>query len=414
MPTISVVIPTRDRPLFVREALKSLADQEFTDFEAIVADNPETTPCEDVVEEFGDERFRYLRAETPLAMHDNWEAGCAAASGEYVGLMNDKIVWLPSTMSRALSLVEEASVAVVSWWCSSFLPRDEASDPASGHYHPYDHPPSGPTTLSSEVELASAMAFDAPRGVGPGYFRGNICYGLYRQDVMEGIRDRLGRVFPPICPDYTSRVGALLTVPTFVDAGAPLQLACTTVTSTVRQAEEDPLHTKRFIDGIDPALMDRLPIPGLWASLHNVVAHDYAIGEGLGGPKLNRANLAVGRARTSEEIRAWPDEATRQRAVSLLHDAEQRAGGSQAAVRLGPARQGLSGRGAALGADGRDLIYRLLLRMPRLRRTLRGIAGKPPMPDTLRRGDPSRGGGARLRAPTRAVTALSSCLETSE
>ena len=34
----------------------------------------------------------------------------------------------------------------------------------------------------------------------------------------------------------------------------------------------DPAHARRFIEGVDPAIIDALPIPGLYASHHNVVA----------------------------------------------------------------------------------------------------------------------------------------------
>ena len=386
MPTISVVIPTRDRPLFVREALKSLAAQEFTDFEAIVADNPETTPCEEVVKEFGDERFRYQRAERPLAMHDNWEAGCAAASGEYVGLMNDKIVWLPSTMSHALALLERASVEVVSWWCSSFEPRDEASAVTSGDYYPYDHPSSGPAIRSSRSELTAAMAFDAHRGLGPGYFRGNICSGLYRQDVMNGIRDRLGRVFPPISPDHTSRVGALMTVPRFVDAGVPLQIACTTANSTLRAAEQDPQYSERLLRNFDPELIDRLPNPGLWSSLHNIIAHDYLIAEQLGGPRLNRWNL-VARARDDlSDIDAWPSGRVRRQQYRLLRAAERRPGQSVAAIQADRVGKELRRLLAAIrdAPAPRHLLHRMLLRVPGLSRRLRArAAAQLPPPETL-------------------------------
>ncbi len=343
----------------------------------IVADNPVSAPCDEVVEEFGDDRFRYLRADRPLMMHDNWEAGCAAASGDYVGLMTDRMVWLPSTMSYALDLLEETSAAVISWWCSNFDSHNERSDLKTGSYRPYPYPPSGPTPFSGRDELAKAMTFSVRRGTeGPAEFRGNICFGLYRRDVLDGIRGRLGRVFPPGSPDHTSRVGALLTAPSFVDAGVPLQLSYSSETSTWRQSQQDLDYTRRYLEEIDPRMVDRLPIPGLYASLHNIIAHDFLIAEELGAAELDRRNLTVRAREDLYDVRRWPDKAVRRQQFRLLSGAERRAGRSRADIWAGRARLRARHQVAAIRGTVRDLIHRLLLRMPRLRRILRAMMGK--------------------------------------
>ncbi len=389
MPTISVVVPTRDRPLFLRQALRSLVAQDFSDFEVIVADNPMTTPSESVVEEFGDDRFRYLRADRPLSMHDNWEAGFAAANGEHVGLMTDRMVWLPSTASCALALLEESAADVISWWYCSFEALDEQSDLTIGHYYPYPHALTGPRSFSGREELAKAMSFSVRRGTeGPAECRGNICFGLYRRDVVDGIRDRLGRVFPPVSPDHTSRVGALLTGTSFVDAGVPLQLSYSSETSNLRQSEKDLDYTRRFLEEVDPGRVDRLPIPGLYASLHNVIAHDFLIAEKLGVAELDRHNLAARAREDLDEVERWPDEAVRREQYRLLRAAERRVGRSMLGIQAGRAMLGARRQAAATRVALRELPYRLLLRMPRLRRSLRRMAGKPPLapaqePDTL-------------------------------
>jgi glycosyltransferase involved in cell wall biosynthesis len=382
MPAISIVIPTRDRPRFVRQALRSLAAQRFTDFEVIVSDNPVSEPCEGVVEELGDERFRYLRAERPLSMHDNWEAGCAEVSGDYIGVMIDKTVWLSSTLSHAMGVLEETSAAVLSWWDSSFEPYDERSDLTTGDFHAYDLPPRGPTAFSGAEELAEAMSFGIRRGLeGPAYFRGKICFGLYRRDVLDLIRSRVGRLFPPICPDYTSRVGALLTAPSFVDAGVALQLSFSTEVSNGRRTELDPAYARSFLEQIDPELLDRLPIPGLYASPHNYVAHDYLLAEKLGEYELDRRNLTA-RVREDLDLKAgWPDPQVRRQQYRLLAAAEHRVGRSRLDIYAGTVSRRLRPRLAARAA-ARELPYRALLRMPRVHRALRRMRGKPTLGGT--------------------------------
>lgn len=379
MPTISVVIPTRDRPAFVRQALGSLVAQQFSDFEVVVADNPLNAPCKEVVAEFGDERFRYRRADRPLSMHDNWEAGCAEATGDYVGVMIDKTVWLPSTMSHAMSILEETSASVLSWWNAHFRPDDERSGLTEGDYHLYHHPPRGLTRFSGTGELEQAVSLSIPRGrQGPEWFRGKICFGLYRRDVLERIRGRIGRVFEPISPDYTSRIAALATAPSFVDAGVPLQLSYFSKGSTGARVQRDPVVAKRLLDEIDPGLVDRLPIPGVYTSQHNIVAHDYLLAERLEAAELNRQNLMV-RAREDLALDVeWPNRKLRREQSRLLAEAERRAGYSRrdiwaghTAVRLRPWIEAVR--------ELPTLPYRTILRAPRLHRAVRRVLGKPPV-----------------------------------
>jgi hypothetical protein len=383
VPAISVVLPTRDRQEFVRQALESLAAQEFGDFEVVVADNPRTAPCEEVIREFDDKRFRYVRAGRPLAMHDNWEAGCAEATGDYVAVMIDKTIWLPSTMRLAMSILEESAASVISWWDSGFRPYDQHSSLTAGEYLAYPQESRDTAEFSGAGELVRAMAFDVRRGhEGPAYFRGKICFGLYRRDVLDGIRRRVGRLFPPIAPDYTSRAAALATAPTFVDAGVPMQLSYITDISTGASFARDPRLAKRFLDEIDPGLVDRLPLPGVYASHHNVVAHDYLVAESLGAGKLDRRNLVARVREDLDEIENWPDPAVRREQYRMLAAAERRAGVSGVSVRMGYAEDSLRrllDQTRTAAHEIHDRQYRALVRRPRLHGALRRTLGKPPI-----------------------------------
>lgn len=328
MTAVSVVLPTRDRPAFVRQALRSLVAQRFEDFEVIVADNAVAAECRDVVDSFGDPRFRYLRTPRPLAMHDNWEWACEAASGDFVAVMIDKTLWLPSTLRIAMGIAHGSAVSVdaVCWWDSVFKLEDEDRALDRGEYHPHPSSPRAPELVDPREQLQRSMSFDVRRGhEGPEYYRGKICFGLYRRDLLELIRARWGRVFPPISPDYSSRAFALASATTVVDAGIPLQLSLVSRTSNGARVARDPQWALSFLDEIDPALVDKLPIPGLYGSAHNMVAHDYEL-VASGGLEIDRRHLTL-RAREDLALaERWPSETIRRRQYELLRAAERRAG----------------------------------------------------------------------------------------
>src|SRR5882724_7228847 len=139
-PFCSIVVPTRDRPEFLRYCLLSLRQQTFLDFEVIVSDNYVSTPAKDVFDEIADSRFRYVTPENPLSMPDNWEFGVSLAAGKYVGVLIDKTVLIPSALQFAQDSVAEKPAQIVSWWNDGYNPFDEASGYDKGSYVPSSIP----------------------------------------------------------------------------------------------------------------------------------------------------------------------------------------------------------------------------------------------------------------------------------
>ena len=60
-PTVSVVIPTYNRELFLSRALMSVVDQSFTSWEAIVVDNHSEDNTEQVIQNFKDPRIKLFK-----------------------------------------------------------------------------------------------------------------------------------------------------------------------------------------------------------------------------------------------------------------------------------------------------------------------------------------------------------------
>lgn len=80
-PFFSVVIPTRDRPDTLVQAVTSVLAQDFRDFELLVVDNAGTPPARQVLADVANPHLRIVTAPQRLAMHRNWELGLAAARG---------------------------------------------------------------------------------------------------------------------------------------------------------------------------------------------------------------------------------------------------------------------------------------------------------------------------------------------
>lgn len=325
MPRFSVVVPTRDRPDLLEFCLGALAAQTFDDFEVVVSDNPTRLPVEDVVERWSRPGWRYLRHEQPLPMHDNFERGCAEAQGEYVAFVIDKTVLHPSALEVADRALRAEPAEIVTWRNEGYDPVDEGRDVAKGRFRP-GGATADPSVYDPAAELAQRFANPTRRGSDAvHYVRGKIVFGAYSRALLKRIGEHTGRVFHPLAPDYTSMVPGCVFADRALDVGRPLLVSYNSGRSNGRQQSLDPAHARRFIEASDSAIVDALPISGLYASTHNVVAYDLVSSaarcpEGT-TPPLDVVNL-IRRAREDLDAVAWPDPAERDAQYAILERAE--------------------------------------------------------------------------------------------
>lgn len=108
----SVVIGTHQRIGFLKEALASVLDQKGVDVEVIVVENGSTDGTADYLTGLQDERVRVLLYGEALGGTGARNAGLAAATGDWVGFLDDDDLWAPDKLQ---SEIEAAGVADRTW-----------------------------------------------------------------------------------------------------------------------------------------------------------------------------------------------------------------------------------------------------------------------------------------------------------
>jgi len=103
-PLVSVVIPTRDRPDMLREAIATARAQTFTDHEIVVVvngpDNPMTQKSLEVATADGANVVRIERSGIAVALN----AGAQAARGEWIAFLDDDDLWEPDKLETDLKV----------------------------------------------------------------------------------------------------------------------------------------------------------------------------------------------------------------------------------------------------------------------------------------------------------------------
>jgi glycosyltransferase involved in cell wall biosynthesis len=130
MPLVSIVIPTYDRPEYLRQALASAVAQSYTNLEIIVHDNASPRDPAPVVAGFADPRIALYRNPRNLGVTGNFVAALAKASGKYVAILGDDDLWDGEFVASLVRGLEAHPEAVVAFCDHEVIDEHGQVDPA--------------------------------------------------------------------------------------------------------------------------------------------------------------------------------------------------------------------------------------------------------------------------------------------
>lgn len=104
-PLVSVILVTRDRAPILAEAIQSLREQSYPDWELLVCDDGSTDRTADLLREIGDRRIRHLQfARAGAAAARN--GGLRLAQGELIAYLDPETLWSPLFLARMVQALQ--------------------------------------------------------------------------------------------------------------------------------------------------------------------------------------------------------------------------------------------------------------------------------------------------------------------
>ena len=104
---ISVIMPTYNTDIqHLREAVESVLNQSFKDFELIVIDDGSTNETWDYLISLSDARIRLIRNKTNIGVTKSLNNGLQAARGQYIARMDADDICVPKRFEKQLSYME--------------------------------------------------------------------------------------------------------------------------------------------------------------------------------------------------------------------------------------------------------------------------------------------------------------------
>lgn len=200
-PFFSIVIPTKNRPEYLRDSIQSVLLQDFEDYELIVSDNFNDESTQQLIAEFGDyDRFFSFRTDKELNMIDHWEFATKKAKGEYVILLADRKVLFNHSLKKLKRIITKApDINVFSFGIKVYDDQQNKAgwDVPVGRTKRYRSKELIHNFLSENLYMAESMDLVFPKTLN----------GCFKNAYAQDIREKYGNYFNNkgvTTPDYSS------------------------------------------------------------------------------------------------------------------------------------------------------------------------------------------------------------------
>ncbi len=115
-PVVSVIITSYNRPELIHDAVRSVIDQTFKDYEIIIVDdasNEQTQQSiESICKEFDSIKYVHHTENKGLAAARN--TGLSIAKGEFAAFLDDDDIWMPTKLEKQVKTIADCSKDVAS------------------------------------------------------------------------------------------------------------------------------------------------------------------------------------------------------------------------------------------------------------------------------------------------------------
>jgi len=105
-PAISVLMPVYNAEKFVREAIDSILNQTFTNFEFLIFNDGSTDSSGDIIKSYKDERIRFFDYKKNTGYVKHLNEGLELSKGKYIARMDADDISLPTRFEKQIKILE--------------------------------------------------------------------------------------------------------------------------------------------------------------------------------------------------------------------------------------------------------------------------------------------------------------------
>ncbi|SEQ05656.1 glycosyltransferase family 2 protein [Flavobacterium urocaniciphilum] len=111
MPFFTVIIPLYNKEKYISNAIKSILNQTFTDFEVLIVNDCSTDNSIKIATEFESEKIRIIHHEKNKGLAATRNTGIKNAKANYVAFLDADDLWKPHFLEKIFNLIQNFSEA---------------------------------------------------------------------------------------------------------------------------------------------------------------------------------------------------------------------------------------------------------------------------------------------------------------
>jgi len=130
MPKVSVLMPVYNTAEeFLREAIESILNQTFTDFEFIIINDGSTNNAKETILSYEDKRISYVENEQNIGLIKTLNKGLSLAQGEFIARMDSDDISLPKRFEKQVEFFEKnPEIGILGTWFK-YIPSNRVIEP---------------------------------------------------------------------------------------------------------------------------------------------------------------------------------------------------------------------------------------------------------------------------------------------
>lgn len=115
MPLVSVIMPSYNHEKYISEAIESVLNQTFADFELIITDDASIDRSKEIIQTYAkkDARIRAYYHNENKGIAKTMNDGLEAAKGKFIALFSSDDVWVENKLEKQLQVLSETEDLVV-------------------------------------------------------------------------------------------------------------------------------------------------------------------------------------------------------------------------------------------------------------------------------------------------------------
>lgn len=121
MPKVTVLMPVYNAERYLKESIKSILNQTFTDFEFLIINDGSTDKSVEIIESFKDSRIRLVHNEQNMNLVPTLNRGLELSLGEYIARMDGDDIAYPERLQKQVDFMDNnVEIGICGSWIQFF------------------------------------------------------------------------------------------------------------------------------------------------------------------------------------------------------------------------------------------------------------------------------------------------------